>query len=94
MKAAVYYGIKDIRLEEVPKPKISDREVLIRCRVAAICGTDLRIYKYGHSKIPSGKKVIIGHELAGDVVEVGDKVSGVRKWMKVAVASNIGFGEC
>lgn len=54
----------------------------------------MRIYKYGHSKIPSGKKVIIGHELAGDVVEVGDKVSGVRKWMKVAVASNIGFGEC
>lgn len=94
MKAAVYHGIRDIRLEEVPKPQISDREVLIRCRAAAICGTDLRIYNYGHSKIPSEKKVILGHELAGDVIEVGSKVSGVKKGTRVAVASNIGCGKC
>lgn len=94
MKAAVYCGIKDIRLKEILTPKINDREVLVRCRVAAICGTDLRIYNYGHPKIPSGREVILGHELSGDVVEVGDKVLGIKKGMRVAVASNIGCGKC
>ncbi|MCL5069345.1 MAG: zinc-dependent dehydrogenase [Actinobacteria bacterium] len=94
MKAAVYYGIRDIRVEKVLKPQINDREVLVKCRAAAVCGTDLRIYGYGHIKIPIGKKVILGHELAGDVVEIGEKVSGVRKGARVAVASNIGCGKC
>ncbi|MCK4818551.1 alcohol dehydrogenase catalytic domain-containing protein, partial [bacterium] len=94
MRAAVYYGIKDIRLEEVQTPKINDREVLVKCRAAAICGTDLRIYNYGHSKIPAGKTVILGHELAGDVVDVGDKVAGIKKEMRVFIAPNIGCGKC
>ena len=94
MKAGVYYGTKDIRLEEVPMPQINDREVLIKCKAAAICGTDLRIYNYGHSKIPAGTKVILGHELAGDVVEVGDKITGMKKGMRVFVAPNIGCGKC
>lgn len=94
MKAAVYYGVRDIRLEEVPTPQIKDREVLIKCRAAAICGTDLRIYNYGHSKIPAGKTFILGHELAGDVVDVGAKVIGIKKRMRVFIAPNIGCGKC
>ena len=94
MRAAVYYGIRDIRLEDVPTPKINEREVLVKCRAAAICGTDLRIYNHGHSKIPPGKKVILGHELAGDVVEVGVKVSVIKKGMRVFIAPNIGCGKC
>lgn len=94
MKAAVFHGVKDIKVEDVPSPEINDREVLVKCRAAAICGTDLRIYNYGHSKIPDGKKVILGHEMAGDIVEVGDKVLGLKKGMRVAVASNIGCGKC
>jgi len=94
MKAAVYYGIKDVRLEEVPTPQINEREVLIKCRAAAVCGTDLRIYNHGHSKIPPGAKVILGHELAGEVVEVGAKVTGIKKDMRVFVAPNIGCGKC
>ena len=94
MKAAVYYGIKDIRPEEVPTPQIDDREVLIKCRAAAICGTDLRIYNYGHSKIRAGTKVILGHELAGDIVEAGDKITGIKKGMRVFIAPNIGCGQC
>ena len=94
MKAAVYCGIRDIKLREVLTPQINDREVLVKNRAAALCGTDLRIYNYGHPKIPSGKEVILGHELAGDVVEVGDKVLNVKKGMRVTVASNIGCGKC
>ena len=94
MKAAVYHGVKDIKIEEIPRPQISEREVLVRVRAAAICGTDLRIYNYGHSKIPPGKKVILGHELSGDIVEVGDRVLDVTEGMRVTVASNIGCGKC
>ncbi len=94
MKAALYYGIRDIRLEEVPTPQVNDREVLIKCRATAICGTDLRIYNHGHSKISAEIKVILGHELAGDVVDVGDKVTGIKKGMRVFVAPNIGCGKC
>ena len=94
MRAAVYYGIRDIRLEEVPTPQINDREVLIKCRAAAICGTDLRIYNYGHSKIPAGTKVILGHELAGDVVDLGAKVTAIKNGMRVFIAPNIGCGKC
>ena len=94
MNAAVYYGIKDIRVEEVPIPHINDREVLVKCKAAAICGTDLRIYNYGHSKIPVGVKVILGHELAGDVVEVGSRVNGIKEGARVFIAPNIGCGKC
>lgn len=94
MQAAVYHGIKDIRLESVKVPEINEREVLIKCRNAAICGTDLRIYNYGHSKIPAGTKLILGHELAGEVAAVGAKVRGVKKGARVFIAPNIGCGQC
>jgi len=94
MKAAVYYGIKDIRLEDVNVPKINEREVLIKCKAAAICGTDLRIYNYGHSKIPAGTKVVLGHELAGEVVEIGAKVKGLKTGARAFIAPNIGCGKC
>ena len=94
MDAAVYYGIKDMRFEEVPTPQINNREVLVKCRAAAICGTDLRIYNYGHSMIPHGTKVILGHELAGEVVKAGDKVDGIKPGMRVLIAPNIGCGKC
>ncbi len=94
MKAAVFSKIRNIRLEEMPIPETNDREVLLRCRAAAICGTDLRVYNYGHSKIPEGTKVILGHELAGEVAKVGNKVTGVKKGMRVFIAPNIGCGKC
>ena len=94
MKAAVYHGIKDIRLEEVAIPQITDREVLIKCRAAAVCGTDLRIYQYGHSKIPAGATLILGHELSGDVADAGVSVTAVKKGMRVFIAPNIGCGKC
>ena len=61
MKAAYYYGIGDLRLEDVPIPKIGDNDLLIKVRAAAVCGTDLRIYKSGHFKIPEGTKRVLSH---------------------------------
>ncbi len=94
MKAAYYYGIGDLRLEEVPVPKISDNDLLIKVRAAAVCGTDLRIYKSGHFKIPPGTKRVLSHEIAGEVVEVGKNVSGYKVGDRIATPPNVGCGHC
>lgn len=94
MKAAYYYGVGDIRVEEVAIPKINDEEILIKVRSCAVCGTDLRIFKFGHFKIPLGTKRVLGHEIAGEIVAVGSKVKGYAAGMKVATPPNIGCGTC
>lgn len=94
MKAAYYYGVGDIRVEECDIPKISDEEILLKVRASAICGTDLRIYKGGHFKIPEGTKRVLGHELAGEIAVVGAKVKGYKVGMRVAVPPNVGCGHC
>lgn len=94
MKAAYYYGIGDIRIEEVDVPKINEEEILIKVRACAVCGTDLRIFKFGHFKIPADTKRVLGHEIAGEIVQVGSKVKGYTVGMKVAVPPNVGCGTC
>lgn len=94
MKAAFYYGIGDIRVEEVEIPKIDCEEILIKVKACAICGTDLRIFKYGHFKIPQGTKRVLGHEVAGEIVAVGSKVKGYKVGMGVAIPPNVGCGTC
>ncbi len=76
MKAAVYHNNKDIRIEEIPKPEISEGEILVKVIASGICGTDVMEW-YRIKKAPR----ILGHEIAGEVVEsksdkfkVGDKV--------------------
>ncbi len=94
MKAAVYYGIEDIRIEEIDKPQISQDEILIKVKACAVCGTDLRIYKFGHFKIPEGDKRILGHEIAGEIVEVGTNVKNYHVGQRVTVPPNVGCGHC
>lgn len=92
MKAGVYYGIEDIRYEEVPKPQISDDEYLLKVRAVAICGSDLRTFLHGHSKVVTPQ--ILGHEFAGDVVEVGKNVKGVSVGDRLSVHPGIPCGHC
>jgi len=82
MKAAVYHGKEDIRVEEVAEPTLDDGEVLLEIDACAVCGTDLRTYRHGDKKIEPPR--ILGHEFCGRVVEsaapdanvqVGDRVS-------------------
>ena len=94
MKAAYYYGIGDIRVEEVDVPEINEEEMLIKVKATAVCGTDLRIFKFGHFKIPQGSKRVLGHEVAGEIVQVGGKVKGYEVGMRVAVPPNVGCGTC
>ncbi len=94
MKVAYYYGIGDIRMEEKKVPDIKENEILIKVRACAVCGTDLRIFKFGHFKIPQGTKRVLGHEIAGEIAAVGTNVKGYKVGEKVAVPPNIGCGKC
>lgn len=92
MNAGVFHGIEDIRYERVPKPVINDEEFLLRVRAVAICGSDLRTYLHGHAKVKCPH--ILGHEFAGDVVEVGANVHGVDVGERVSVHPAIPCGHC
>ena len=93
MKAAVYEGPQVLSVRDVPDPKPEPGGVLLRVRACSICGTDLRIYSHGDAKI--APPMIIGHELAGDVVEVSEGTSGFKVGDRVLVAPpGISCGEC
>jgi len=68
MKVAVYYNNKDIRIEERPKPVINEDEILVKVKASGICGTDVMEW-YRIKKAPR----ILGHEIAGDIVETKSK---------------------
>jgi len=94
MWALRLYGKNDIRLLDVPMPKISRDEILLKVNAAAVCGTDIRMWKNGHAGVDEEHPLILGHELAGTVIEVGANVPFYRKGMQVALAPNIGCGIC
>ena len=94
MLAARLYGAGDLRLEDIPIPEISDGEMLIRVRKAALCGTDIRMYQNGTAAATEQTPLIIGHEFAGDIAKVGKNVDGWREGQRVFMAPNIGCGHC
>jgi L-iditol 2-dehydrogenase len=94
MLAAVYHSPHDIRLEEVERPQPGPGEAVMRVRAASICATDLRIFNHGHFKIPEGTVRILGHELAGEIVAVGEGTMRLAPGARVAVAPNVGCGSC
>lgn len=94
MLAAVYHGPEDVRLEEVSVPIIGADEVLLKVAKAGICGTDLRIWHGAHRKFPPGTVRIPGHELVGDIAELGANVKGLEPGERVFVAPNMGCGHC
>ena len=71
MSAAVYRGVNEVRLEEVPVPEIGPGEILVRVHTCGICGTDLKKIATGSHSAPR----IFGHETAGFVAKVGEGVS-------------------
>lgn len=94
MLAAVYYGPDDLRVEERPLPEIGPGEALVRVASTGICGTDLRILHGAHRHYTPGTVRIPGHEVVGEVVEVGEQVKGLSPGQRVFVAPNMGCGHC
>ena len=94
MKAVRLYGKNDIRVEEVNKPTIGDKEILLRTEASFICGTDVRMYRNGHKSIDENSPLIIGHEFSGVIEEIGSGVANYTRNMRVTVAPNMGCGVC
>lgn len=91
MKAAVYYRNNDVRLEERPRPKIGGNELLVKIEASGICGSDVMEW-YRIKKAP----VILGHEIAGTVVEAGASVDARRFKVgdRVTVAHHVPCNSC
>jgi len=81
MKAAIKAEPKPgIQVGELPVPRISPEEVLIRVKAVGICGSDVHIYEWtpGYEQLADFMPMVLGHEFAGEVAEVGSQVSGVK----------------
>jgi len=94
MKAAVFRGPRDVRVEEVDMPGLEAGDVLIRIRACGICGSDLHLYKHGlfpDLGIPMGSGRVMGHEWSGEVARINGEVEGLKVGDRVSFAV---YGGC
>ena len=92
MKVFRFYAPGDVRLEDAPEPTVGPGEVKIRVRACSMCGTDVKISTSGHQRIRPPR--VMGHEIAGEIVEVGEGVTGWAPGDRVQVIAAIPCGEC
>ncbi|MFS0590462.1 2,3-butanediol dehydrogenase [Cytobacillus horneckiae] len=99
MKAAVWHGIKDLRVEEVNEPKVASNQIKVKVEWAGICGSDLHAYLHGLSMNAhpiTGEKppFALGHEFSGTIVEVGEGITRHQIGERVAIEPLIYCGDC
>jgi L-iditol 2-dehydrogenase len=94
MRALVYHGPGDLRVEERPDPEPGPGEAILRVEACGICGTDLRIAKGAHRAYADAAGRVPGHEIAGEVIALGAGTAGVAEGERVFVAPNVGCGRC
>lgn len=90
MRAVVYRGPGDLRVEELPVPRIRSDELLVRVAVCGVCPTDIK--KILHGTVPPPR--VFGHETAGTVVAVGSRVRGFREGDRVGLHHHVPCGDC
>ena len=92
MKAALVTDVHKVSIQEIERPVVKDDEVLIKVKTVGVCGSDLHLFRGTHAfrKPPA----ILGHEIAGDVVEIGKAVKTVKVGDRVTVEPQYGCGDC
>jgi L-iditol 2-dehydrogenase len=94
MKAAVLYGKEHLEVEQVAVPEIGKSDVLVRVKAALTCGTDVKVFRRGYHARMIVPPALFGHELAGDIVAVGDDVKGFRVGQRVVAANSAPCLDC
>src|SRR5256712_13395367 len=89
MRAAMYYANDDVRIVELPKPRIGPGEILVRVKASGICGSDVMEW-YRKPKAP----LVLGHEIAAEVVEVGAGVDAGKVGDRVLLSPHVPCGSC
>lgn len=92
MKAAIYEGIDRMSVKEIERPAPAAGEILLRVRACAVCGSDIRIFHSGNSRVTPPQT--LGHEISGEVVEIGAGVTKFGPGDRVAVGADVPCGEC
>jgi L-iditol 2-dehydrogenase len=95
MRAAVLHAAYDLRVEEVPVPTPGPEDVLVRVRACGICASDVHYFVHGRiGQYVVEQPMIVGHELAGDVVAVGPAVRSLAVGARVALEPGVTCGRC
>src|ERR1700680_2954405 len=94
MTAAVLYGKEQLQIEIVDVPKLGPGDVLVRSGAPLACGTDVKVLRRGYHARMIKPPALFGHELAGDIVAMGDRVQGFRIGDRVMAANSAPCGEC
>ncbi len=92
MKAAILEELDKIEVKDVPEPKCGDNEAILKVKACAVCGSDIRIYHYGNDRVKT--PAVMGHEISGEVVEVGKNVERVKVEDRVALGADVPCGKC
>lgn len=94
MKSAVFYGKHDLRIEDTQRPSITKKQVLIKVMACGVCGTDVHIYEGNKGDTEIKTPIILGHELSGEIVEIGDEVKNFKVGDRVCIDPNHYCGCC
>ncbi len=89
MRVAMYYSNNDLRLEEMSTPEIGRGEILLRVEASGICGTDIMQW-YRADRVP----LVLGHEVSGEIVELGKGIDHYRKGERIAVSHHVPCNNC
>jgi L-iditol 2-dehydrogenase len=94
MMAAVLYGKEHLQVEPVAVPSIASGDILVQVKVALTCGTDVKVFRRGYHARMIVPPAVFGHELAGDVVAIGEDVTNFAVGQRVVAANSAPCGEC
>lgn len=94
MKAAVFYGKHNIKIEEREYRKINENEILVKVKACGVCGTDIHIFNGEEGSATVTPPIILGHEYSGEAVEIGKNVKDIKIGDRVVIDPNIYCGEC
>ena len=92
MRVVRFYAPRDVRVEDAPDPAAGSGDLLLRVRNCSVCGTDAKIWRSGHPNLRPPR--VLGHEIAGEVVEVGQGAGGWSAGDRVQVIAAIPDGSC